>query len=355
MADHGALTNQRRYWTWTDAQGKPQVSDTAPVGGSAGILGTGILGSKAPAATEYEERTYEDGTKVVSRFDPEKTQWVQESVDVDPSISAQHRGVVADTKAATAQTAQAEIDKQRLDLERQRIANEQANAAQRAAQEQAAGQRAEKRELTMAEYQQQHLAFEKEVQAGRMSADQARAAEDRWFKERMLEHQAAQEARANRTENRQAAAQEASNAIAAGHLGIAARGATVQEQQLARQTLVDERLANQQAQNLQFNQQKAGLDFGQNRVQNALATMPYRVGPGFASNFAQGLSTLSGGGGQVNFNPSDFQVQIPNQDQMMEEGFRRAMAIFGVSPPAVAPNAPGGPLPLPPAYPSMPR
>lgn len=345
MPDHGQLINTRRYYVWTDEKGEQKTTDTPPTGGNTGLLGTGIGGKANPPSVEYEERTYEDGTKVLSHWDAASTQWKQDSVEVDPGLAAQSRAQAADVKSAARETAQTDVDKQRLELERQRVANEQA-----------AGQRAEKHELTMEEYQQTHLAFEREVQAGRMTADQAQRAEERWYRERLLEHQAAQEALATRREDRSAAAQEAANAVAAGHLDIARGGLSLQEQQLARQTANDERLASQQAQNLTFNQQNAALGFGQNRVQNYLSTMPYRVGPGFAQSFAQGLSTLSGGGGRVNFSPSDFQVQIPNQDALAEEGFRRAMAIFGVTPQsAVAPNAPGGPLPLPPAYGSMPR
>jgi hypothetical protein len=359
------MINTRVYWTVpgeTDKAGQPTEYDTKPKTGFAG------LGINAATPVSHRETLYENGDVVVERLDPASDAWQQENVLVDTArrdayekeqqaAAQQAAGTKAEAAGSRAEAAagrdeahraaQTDIQKQRLEIEKQQLAGQQASAA-----------RQEKRELTMAEYQQQHLAFEREVAEGRMTAEQAQRAEERWYRERLLEHQAAQEQLASRREDRSAAAQEAANAVAQGHLGIQARGMTLQEQQAVRQTQADERLAGQQQQNLLFNQQKAGMDFGQNRVQNALATMPYRVGPGFAQSFAQGLSTLSGGGGQVNFNPSDFQVQIPDQDRMMEEGFRRAMAIFGVSPPAVAPNAPGGPLPLPPAYPgypSMPR
>src|SRR5262245_5442341 len=92
MADHGNLINSRTYWqTGTDARGRPIISDTPP-GGPSRPLGGLIPGiSPAPASTQYQEQAYEDGTKVVSRWDPAQDQWVQESVAVDPQIRAQHQ------------------------------------------------------------------------------------------------------------------------------------------------------------------------------------------------------------------------------------------------------------------------
>src|SRR5262245_48174728 len=99
MADHGQLINSRTYWTWINpATGKPASGANPPVGGSAGAtiagIQTGIGASPAPAATQYHEYTYADGTKVLSRFDPAgqdgQGAWVQEDVRVDPQIHAQY-------------------------------------------------------------------------------------------------------------------------------------------------------------------------------------------------------------------------------------------------------------------------
>src|SRR5262245_66196632 len=75
MADHGQLINSRTYWTWINpATGKPASGANPPVGGSSGAtiagIQTGIGASPAPAATQYHEYTYADGTKVLSRVDP---------------------------------------------------------------------------------------------------------------------------------------------------------------------------------------------------------------------------------------------------------------------------------------------
>src|SRR5262245_61206700 len=108
MADHGQLINSRTYWAWTGADGKPAYGDTPP-GGPSRPFG---IGSSAPAATQYQEQTYEDGTKVLSRFDPaqgEHGAWVQESIEVDPQIRAQHQA--GKTEAAAAAKDQAAADK----------------------------------------------------------------------------------------------------------------------------------------------------------------------------------------------------------------------------------------------------
>ena len=375
MADHGQVVASRTYWLTTGADGKQVVVDQPP-GGSGGFLGTGIGGKSAPPSTQYQEQTFEDGTRIVSRWDPEGNTWKQESVEVDTGLAAQHKAGTASAagapetrefpdgslrqwnratgqweKIADAAPPKAPAPGQTVTRVNPQTGQTEIVSATQAAEERATRQ--EKRQLTLDEIQAHREEMDQQIKMGQLSATQAEKEHTRWYQTRLLEHQQAQDALANQRENRIAASQERQAELSGRRED---RLAAAQERQMTIQESQQERLLKQQEQNLGFNQQQAALNYGQNRVQNVLSTMPYRVGPGFAQSFAQGLSTLSGGGGPVSFNPADFQVQIPNQDALAEEGFRRAMAVFGVTPPpAVLPNAPGGPLPLPPGYPSMPR
>lgn len=109
MADHGKIINNRTYWTWTDAKGKT-VSGATPPAVSSGILGTGV-GAGTNTATQYHEATYEDGTKVLSHFDPDAAEWRQDDVSVEPGIAAQYNRDNPKPAAGTSRTA----DQQRKD------------------------------------------------------------------------------------------------------------------------------------------------------------------------------------------------------------------------------------------------
>lgn len=350
----GELINTRVYWTVPgdlDDKGNPKEYRERP---KTGLLGTGLGGS---TPVQHREELYDNGDTVVSRLDPGSDRWVQENVLVDPDRQKQYQfeqekaQQQAQQQAAAARAERSETRAQATETRVARAQERQAAATEAAGRRaEAAAARQERRELTLAEIQADRLKWDKEREAGRISAAEAARRHTEWYQDRLLEHQQATEARAAGREERMAGAQERSLGLQEAREGRLERAG---ERQMALQEQQHERLLKQQEQNLAFNQQSAALNYGQNRVQDVLSTLPYRVGPGFAGNFAQAL----GSAGPVHFDPSDFTFRMPNLDQAREEGFRRAMSVFGVNvpPSAVDPLNPGGPLPLPPPYPSMPR
>lgn len=387
MPDHGALVNSRRYWVSVDAKGKQVVTDQPPTGGSAGFLGIGA--SPAPAATEYEERTYEDGTRVVSRWDPQDTQWKQESVEVDSGLAQQYKeskkpppkeGEAPTTKEFPdgsmrqwnpeskqwEKIADAPPPKPEKPPERPatvavpgQYGEPRTVTTAQAAEERAT--RAEVRQLTQDEVNRKKDDLQMQVQQGQLSLAQANAEFSRWYQTRQVEDQQARteiarqaEARAGRAEERAATTAERSQDLA--------------ERQFARG-------GQQYADTLRYNQTNAAYGVGENAVQDYLRTAPLRVGPQFGAHFADALRTISGGGGQVNFGPQDFTYQIPDLGALRDREVARALSVFQNATPPAAPvpgqlpaPLPGTPPPapifptsapaapwLPPGYPSMPR
>ncbi len=75
-------------------------------------------------------------------------------------------------------------------------------------------------------------------------------------------------------------------------------------------------------------QAQLALSAGQQSVENFLATLPYRVGPTFGQEIAGALTTLSGGGGRINFSPSAFTFEMPDLTQLAQQGAARALAMI---------------------------
>lgn len=68
---------------------------------------------------------------------------------------------------------------------------------------------------------------------------------------------------------------------------------------------------------------------GKETVDQYLATIPYRVGPGFAGKAAQAVNSIGGQGAAPQWEAADFQFQMPDFGQMADEAVRRLMGEQG--------------------------
>jgi hypothetical protein len=85
---------------------------------------------------------------------------------------------------------------------------------------------------------------------------------------------------------------------------------------------------------------KFGYDAGRDAVKDAKDMLPYMVGPNFNRNMAEAVNNLSRGKGGTNFSPEDFLFQIPDFEAIAEKG--AANALKGLSPYADRLAAQGG-------------
>jgi hypothetical protein len=329
MADHGQLINSRTYWTYTGPDGKQAVSDTPP-GGSPGVLGTGIGGSAAPKSTQYQEQTYEDGTTVLSRWDPDATQWTQESVTVDPGLRGQKKDAdaaqAAATKAGQETPTAAETARHNNATEAQA-----ANTASRA-------DRREQQQITAAEAQQRATALREEranaVATGRLTLDAANAEYDRRYKDEV------------ETPLKRSAEQRA----------VEAAKRAEDQARFEREKFQQEQVSSREKETTRRQEAEAkfSYDAGQDAVSQAMKLLPYRVGPTFGAEFSQALNTLGNGGGAVNFTPGAVTFDAPDYASIAEQAAQRAHALFNLPAPA-APGMPAAPAaPAPVAAPGVP-
>lgn len=280
----------------------------------------------APKAPEVE--TLPSGEKV--QYDPATGEWKPlKGVEQKPKPVAGEKPTVVPA-SATDKTSKF-IVQQMPDGSVRRVPNP--NYDPKAA---ANEREAEKRALTSAEIKQKRDEVDLAYTQGRISREQRDQEFDEWYKTRSLEHQERQAELANRREDRLA---------------------TNQEKQFERQSTQDERRAKLDEETLGFSRQKAAYDVGQDTVRNAMAMVPYRVGPNFSSNFAAGVNTLSRGGGAVNFSPDDFAFKAPDFEGMREQSMQRALAAFQGTPPAFQPGAipSGADIGAPPPAPVFPQ
>jgi hypothetical protein len=61
-------------------------------------------------------------------------------------------------------------------------------------------------------------------------------------------------------------------------------------------------------------------------VARTTALLPYQVGPSWGQEFNQALTTLSGGGGRVNFTPGSSMFQLPDLNAIAEQATARTLA-----------------------------
>lgn len=362
MAGHGELVNARRYWTWTGPDGKTQSGSTPPATGTTGVFGTGINAKPNPPATEYEERTYKDGTKILSRFDPEKTEWVQESIEVDEGLRGQSKDEAA-AAAAAAKAADKAPDRQTFPdgSLRERdpttgewtiLATKPQGPVQNAAPELHTfpdGSQAQwnpatsKWDVVATKPPAKDDLPEVTVPARRpgQTTDLATVKSEADTYLANLNAQVASGAltRAQRAslwdayyEKTVKPRLEAANAEANAE---AARAAERQAEADRRGRAGEDR-ATRLAE-LQFGQRA-----GQDAVKNAMDLLHYQVSPTFLREFAAGLGTLSSGGGHVQFSPEAFQINLPDVDALATQGAQRAAALYHANTVPFTPAGAGG-------------
>lgn len=271
--------------------------------------------AKADAPKGPQVETLPSGEKI--QYDPASGKWVPlPGVEQTPKTTAAERPTVV--PASAADKTSRFIVQQMPDGNVRRVPNPNYDPAAAANERQA-----EKRALTAAEIRDEAARLDMLVKQKKMTDDQRDREFDEWYKGRSLEHQERQAALAEQREKRLE---------------------TSQERQFERQSTQDERRAKLDEDTLGYNRTKAAYDVGQDTVRNAMAMLPYRVGPGFAKNFAAGVNTLAKGGGAVNFSPEDFTFQAPDLDALREQSMQRALSAFqGSTPPAYQPGvAPSG-------------
>src|SRR5262245_15857163 len=378
--EHGGIVGPpRRFWVWTDKQGKQQTSDTAPVGGTTGILGTGILAEAAPAATEYMEQIYRDGTRITWRFDSAGKEWTQVNYEVDPQIRAQHQAEQKGTDAGEIVTGTdgrkyRVVGNELVPLEGQepRTTNKQlvwvdgkpfifdpATGTSTPAQglpEKAAeatapkgtlpevdlgaprpGQRTDLRSLE-AKWDAQIAAWNDQVARKQLTPEQANALWQKLYQEEVVP--AAQ--RATQEANEYAAAQ--------------ARRQAEQDER-ARETA--ERGRRLEEENAALRRGELEQDVRSDAVSNALKLLPYRTGPTFSADLAGIYNRILPGA----FSPGAFSFDLPDLNAIADQAVARMMALHGTSVPArgslpvgtAMPTGPGAPDdPNRGAYPSLP-
>jgi hypothetical protein len=313
---HGGTVNVRRYWTHVDEKGETQ-STAEPLPGPPRPFG---IGSTAPAQTEYEERTYSDGTKVLSRWDPAQNAWVQESYDVDPQIRAQWEA----GQKTTAPDKPTEVGGKLVKIDPATGKPEVVYAPEPArtpvALDLGAPRPGQKTNLALVE--QQYNQF-----AAQLAADPNLTDEE--YNRRLQQYiatyvtpavQAATE-EVNAEAARQVARQQEADRQSAAQEQRAADAATRAE---GREERADTAAERTEARSYAEFQQRAG----QNAVSNALALLPYRVNPKFLEQYAAGLNVLARGGGAVTFTPDAFQVPLPDLDTLAQQGADRAAAMY---------------------------
>jgi hypothetical protein len=104
------IVNTRRYWIVpgdVDSKGQPVKYASPPKqdskGANVGSAGLPVLGGGSPStAIEYMEQVFDDGDVVISRYDPEAKEWVQEDVQVDTA----RRGAFESDRAVERQAAE---------------------------------------------------------------------------------------------------------------------------------------------------------------------------------------------------------------------------------------------------------
>lgn len=391
MAGRGAVINTRRYWAWTDKEGKPQYGDKPPAGPSTPFG----VGSTAPAAVEYEERTYEDGTKILSRFDPEAGNWVQESVEVDSGIRGQHKdqqaadaaGAKTDAKAPDRATFPDGSLRERnpqtgewtiLATKPQGPATPEApqlhtfpDGSQRqwnpatskwdviATKPEAAGagdvenvdigaQRPGSR-VDITSLKAQKDAFVASLNADKSLTREERQRRFNTYMQTVVQPQldrAAQEA--NEEADRQRRRQEQQDAIAK-------RNADLVESREGRAVSAQDRQTKLAEDQFAFNKEKEQYDRsytrGRDSVSDALALLKYRVDPSFSPSLAGIYNQIVPGA----FSPGAFQVDLPDLDALANQHVGGLMAMHDqpAAPRAAAASVPGVAPPVPAPAPTV--
>ena len=264
---------------------------------------------------------------------------------VDPDVKKQYAADQKDEGVQTrADTAAAQASTTAAETARHNRATEAAGArtaAQTAANQTSAQSRADRTEtraITSAEAAAKVAALREErannIAQGKLSADEADRKYDRDYRDQVeTPLKRAAEARA------QDAARRAEEKARTDRAQYQQEQVTAREKEETRKAEADRTFSY-----------KAGQD----AVDNAMATLPYRVGPTFGSEFSTALNTLSSGGGPVNFSPGAFSFDMPDVNAIADREVSRALSLYKtpVAPP-VAPPAPVAPV-VPPALATLP-
>ena len=371
---HGGLLNSRTYWTWTetDKQGRSRqmTGATPPVGGSTGLglgpIQTGIRATPAPDATQYHEYTYADGTKVLSRFDPQggggQGDWTQESVTVDPQIRAQYD---ESQKQGAAAGKPVEVGGKLVQPDGQggyrqvwpplegpagekpvevggKLVQRQPDGTYKTVWAPPATTRGITRPELGATPDANALENEAQVFIDGLYADASLTDAERnrryqeWYQTVFAPKVKAATDAANA---KQAAAEAHARDVATRQVNLSQARATSAE-----------RMAQTEADRLALEQQKFVYGAGQDAVKNALALLPYAAGPTFASDLAGAYNTVLGAAGfrpGGSFSPGAFAIPTPNIDALADAGARRAMALASSSafPRTAGAMAPAAPSP----------
>jgi hypothetical protein len=387
VADHGQLINSRTYWTaGVDAKGKPIVVDTPPAGKQTPF---GIGAGAAPASTQYQEQTYEDGTKILSHWDANQDQWVQDSVDVDRGLQSQYnqgqKGAQPDSTPKTVTTADGRV----LQYEPKTDSWKEVGPPKEKAPDkpvEVGGSLVEKQpdgtykpvytpqakptagtapalnlpatrpgqmtDLSLVEAQANQ--FIAGVNADTSLNPQQRQAKITTYLETTVKPAAEQATReANAYAQQQQQRQQQADQRAQEATQRAQQTADRQTSTAERSAAVAERNAATAEGSLALNQRKFGYDAGQDAVKQAMDLIPNSVGSTFGSEFAAGLGTLAGGGGPINVSPSSITFNAPDFEALRNYHVDQALASLrgtastgpAVPPgyPPAAPPAPGTP------------
>jgi len=302
MAEHGGvLGTPRRYWiyTVTDRNGRPvQMSSESPPQPSGGFLG---FGASTPDSVEHTETKYEDGTVVdsyrgadgqttehVTTDSAQATKYAREHPQSASSATAQQRADAATARAQASQTSAAAATTR---AEAAATGAQTAQTRAQTGQERAATTRAydEARaaylrgELNRQNLQAQAQAYNQRLQQlvalGQLSQTEATNQLNQW----KAGVEAAQNERRIALEQQNAATSAGQLGVSRGTLGVSQQNADTQREsviQTASNNAVDQTIR--------------------------LMSQYMKVGPGFGSQFAAGVNTLSRGGGPMNVTPDAF-------------------------------------------------